>query len=519
MASFFQRGELLAPDTVGVPADEVRGDKDEHRAHGRGQKQLIRVEIAAGIARVLGEDGRRRLERDGPDDERVDDAREHHGQHDVDDHLHALRRACAPGRRIVARRGGEQPRHGEVSGHDARAADAQQRHGVADELDAVGDQAAEHLQNCHGVIKLLLAEAVHDLAREDGQHGRGKYDDADGQDVVLNAERDLDERDHVRLPQLHGKAGEHHAEKADVDHLIGADVRRAESVEHVAQVRVALHGAQGRTVAEDAQAEHAGRTRQAAEYEEKPRPVAVYGHAVKAREDHNQREDGHDAQHDVHDAAVRDVGHIRDPGGKGRVVGRAADGRHDAVHDDEERHRETDVAADLPVAEERERRRHDAPEDIPPADEGAALAHAVRPCGAEDRRERGGDGAGRDGRGRRPAGSRDVFLNVGGKIDVFDHPGDLPDEAEHQQTRPDARAERRRLFDDQFLLHESSPLCKALSPDYTMLCPARQPKSRRQARCNRLGNVFVSPRTKNIKNFLCFCIKKRSWRIITAERK
>jgi len=67
MASFFQRGELLAPDTVGVPADEVRGDEDEHRAHGRGQKQLIRVEIAAGIARVLGEDGRRRLERDGPE--------------------------------------------------------------------------------------------------------------------------------------------------------------------------------------------------------------------------------------------------------------------------------------------------------------------------------------------------------------------------------------------------------------------------------------------------------------------
>ena len=218
---------------------------------------------------------------------------------------------------------------------------------MADELDRISDQAAEHLQDCHGVIKLLLAEAVHDLAREDGQHGRGKYDDSDGQDVVLNAERDLDERDHVRLPQLHGKAGEHHAEKADVDHLIGADVRRAEGVEHVAQVRVALHGAQGRTVAEDAQAEHAGRTRQAAEHEEKPRPVAVHGHAVKTREDDDEREDGHDAQHDVHDAAVRDVGHVRDPGGKGRVIGRAADGGHDAVHDDEERHREADVAADL----------------------------------------------------------------------------------------------------------------------------------------------------------------------------
>ncbi len=33
------------------------------------------------------------------------------------------------------------------------------------------------------------------------------------------------------------------------------------------------------------------------------------------------------------------------------------------------------------------------------------------------------------------------------------------------------RAERRRLFDDQILLHESSPLCKALSPDYTMFSP------------------------------------------------
>ena len=41
MVSFFQRGELLAADASGVPADEVRGDEDEHRAHGRGQKQLI----------------------------------------------------------------------------------------------------------------------------------------------------------------------------------------------------------------------------------------------------------------------------------------------------------------------------------------------------------------------------------------------------------------------------------------------------------------------------------------------
>lgn len=90
MASFFQRGELLAADASGVPADEVRGDKDEHRAHGRGQKQLIRVEVAAGVARVFGEDGRRRLERDSLDDERVDDARKYHGQHDVDDHLHTL---------------------------------------------------------------------------------------------------------------------------------------------------------------------------------------------------------------------------------------------------------------------------------------------------------------------------------------------------------------------------------------------------------------------------------------------
>ena len=32
---FFQRGELLAADAVGVPADEIRGDEDEHRAHGR----------------------------------------------------------------------------------------------------------------------------------------------------------------------------------------------------------------------------------------------------------------------------------------------------------------------------------------------------------------------------------------------------------------------------------------------------------------------------------------------------
>ena len=47
MTSFFQCGELLAADASGVPADEVRGDEDEHRAYGRGQKQLIRVEIAA----------------------------------------------------------------------------------------------------------------------------------------------------------------------------------------------------------------------------------------------------------------------------------------------------------------------------------------------------------------------------------------------------------------------------------------------------------------------------------------
>jgi len=40
--SFLQRGELLAADAVGVPADEVRGDEDEHRAHGRGVWRLPR---------------------------------------------------------------------------------------------------------------------------------------------------------------------------------------------------------------------------------------------------------------------------------------------------------------------------------------------------------------------------------------------------------------------------------------------------------------------------------------------
>lgn len=57
------------------------------------------------------------------------------------------------------------------------------------------------------------------------------------------------------------------------------------------------------------------------------------------------------------------------------------------------------------------------------------------------------------------------------------------------------RAERRRLFDDQILLHESSPLCKALSPDYTMFSPARQP-----------GTCFL-PRgaavSKNFQKYFC----------------
>ena len=369
---------------------------------------------------------------------------------------------------------------------------------MAEEFDAVGDQSAEHLHGGHGVIEFLLAEAVHGLAREHGQHCRGKHDDADGQDVVVDAERDLDERDHVRLPELHGKTREHHAEKADVDHLVGADVCRAEGVEHVAQVRVALHGAQGGAVAEDAQAEHTGRARQTAEHEEKARPVAVHGHAVKAREDDDECDDRQDAQHDVHDAAVRDVGHVRDPGGKGRVVGRAADGGHDAVHDDEERHRETDAAADLPVAEERERRRRDAPEDVAPADEGAALAHAVRPRGAEDRRERGSDGAGGNGRGGRPAGGRDIFLNVGGEVDVFDHPGDLPDEAEHQQTRPDARAERRRLFDDQSIFHSVPPSVRCGHKKDTMRAGKRQPVSGAAAAVRGGKNFF--------KNFCCAVI-------------
>ena len=237
----------------------------------------------------------------------------------------------------------------------------------------------------------------------------------------------------------------------------------------------------------------------------------MHGHAVKAREDDDERDDGQDAQHDVHDAAVRDVGHVRDPGGKGRVVGRTADGGHDAVHDDEERHRETDAAADLPVAEERERRRRNAPEDVTPADEGAALAHAVRPRGAEDRRERGGDGAGRNGRGGRPAGGRDIFLNVGGKVDVFDHPGDLPDEAEHQQTRPDARAERRRLFDDQSIFHSVPPSVRCGHKKDTMRAGKRQPVSGAAAPAQGRKNFF--------KIFFFLCIKNESWRIITAERK
>ena len=70
-----------------------------------------------------------------------------------------------------------------------------------------------------------------------------------------------------------------------------------------------------------------------------------------------------------------------------------------------------------------------------------------------------------------------------------------PPAPEHQQTRPDARAERRRLFDDQILLHESSPLCKALSPDYTMFSPrpaTAKPASCRTARpCQKIfKNIF-----------------------------
>ena len=87
--------ELHAIEHDKIPAKEAEkskavSDSVPRGKNGCGQKQLIRVEVAAGIARIFGEHLRRRLERDSPDDERVDDARKHHGQHDVDDHLHTL---------------------------------------------------------------------------------------------------------------------------------------------------------------------------------------------------------------------------------------------------------------------------------------------------------------------------------------------------------------------------------------------------------------------------------------------
>lgn len=103
------------------------------------------------------------------------------------------------------------------------------------------------------------------------------------------------------------------------------------------------------------------------------------------------------------------------------------------------------------------------------------------------------------------------FLNVGGEVDVFDHPGDLPDEAEHQQTRPDARAERRRLFDDQSIFHSVPPSVRCGHKKDTMRAGKRQPVSGAAAAVRGGKNFF--------KNFFFLCIKNESWRIITTERK
>ena len=441
-SSFADLLELLRAQTLGVPPDGGGGQENEHRGDRRAEEQLIRVEIAPRVARVFGEDLRRRLERDGADDDRIENACEHHGQNDVDDHLDALHRTGAALGRIVARRGREETGHHKIARHDERPADAEKRHGVSDKLDEIGDNTAEHLHERDGVIEFFLAEPVHDFSGGDGQHRRGEHDDGDGDDVVFDPERDLHERDHVRLPHLHGETRKHHAEKADVDHFVRADILRPEREDDLAQIALALRRAKVRTVLKEPEPQNTGNGCDCTEHEIKSRPVAVHGHGVKPREDHNEREDRHDAQIDIDGAAVGDVRHVRDPGGKRRVVRRRADGGHDAVHDDERRHRKTHRQRDLPVAEKRERGGRRAPEDVPPADERAAASHTVGPRGAEERGERRGNGACGDRSARRPASGGDVFLDVCGEIDVLHHPRDLADKAEDQKAGPYSAAER-----------------------------------------------------------------------------
>lgn len=225
--------------------------------------------------------------------------------------------------------------------------------------------------------------------------------------------------------------------------MFAADILRPEREDDLAQIAPALRRAEVRTVLKEPKPQNTGNGCDRAENEIKSRPVAVHGHGVKPREDHNEREDRHDAQNDIDGAAVGDVRHVRDPGGKRqrRSPPSPMADMMQSMMTNTVTARPTG-SAHLPVAEKRERGGRRSPRGCTPSRRRAAASHTVGPRGAEERGERRGNGACGDRSARRPARGGDVFLNVCGEIDVLHHPRNLADKAEDQKTGPYSAAER-----------------------------------------------------------------------------
>ena len=167
--------------------------------------------------------------------------------------------------------------------------------------------------------------------------------------------------------------------------------------------------------------------------------------AVQGSEHYQHGDQGHGRQNRLHPAPVAVVRHVGDPGVEGRVVGAAAEEGHDAVQDDHEDrcrlHRFDGAQQHLQARYVHQGEGHDAqaPQQVAGDDDGLALAQLVRQGPHRQGGHRRHRRAGRHHSGDHAGVPGDSVVEEHIEVHVFHHPGNLPDEPEAQQRRPDSR--------------------------------------------------------------------------------
>ena len=340
-------------------------------------------------------------------------------------------------RRIVAHTGGEQCHFPQIAGHHYYARHRHKPY-IAGE---------EHKRPAEGIDdeSERQKQSQRDLAAQkteyDAEHRRQHEYRAQHQDVVLYAQEILDVYDKVGHIYVVGDADDADRGIYQVEIAVAFYDGRSEPV-HEFFEKAALLGFQIGAVLDQEYSYHAHEGRYPAEHAEEGHPLPVLRKRIEDAEYHEQRGERHYLKYAFGFSPVAVIGNVGYPCVERGVVGSRADSGHHAVHDDYHDRRKRDgicrrkQLCRVFFGNERERKYADAPEYVTYADEEFAFADLVGQPSREQRDDRRDDRARRDHRTRcvEIVGHRLVEIHV--EIHVFDHPGNLPDQAEQHDARP-----------------------------------------------------------------------------------